>query len=449
MSTPPGKGGVALIRLSGEEAFDIAGRVFVPKNKKPFADLPLRMQVYGDIYLGKDRIDDGMMTKFKAPYSYTGEDTVEFTCHGGMLITKLVLESLFTAGAVPAAPGEYTRRAFMNGKLGLTEAEAIGTLLDAKSFDQVKLTSTEGRSRLSAALAEVRSDLLSVMSSIYARIDYPDEDLGEFSDDDAARILIAEKEKIEKLIRSYRTGKAVTEGIPTVICGKPNVGKSSLYNLLLGENAAIVTDTPGTTRDVLSGTVSLGRVMLDLFDTAGIRETDDPIEKIGVSRSRDAMEKATLILAVFDTSRPLDAEDLEIIGAVKRQNAEAIAVLNKTDLPTKIDVGEIRKYFANVVSLSALKEDTGELSAAVNRLFTDEKLVIGQDAVIFSARQNAALMKARDCIATAIEAYADGFAADAASSDVELALGAIGEIDGKAVCDEVVNDIFSKFCVGK
>ena len=453
VSTPPGKGGVAIIRMSGEGAFEIAERVFFPLSGRRFSECRPRVQIYGHIIHEGEKIDDVLCARFPAPHSYTGEDTVEIGCHGGILVTSLVLEALLNAGAVPAVAGEFTRRAFINGRLSLTEAEAISDLLEAKSREQLRLSGGEARGRLSARIAEIRRSLIGLMSSVYARIDYPDEDLGDFTDGELLSHLINIKEDCVALKNSYRTGRAISEGIKTVICGKPNAGKSSLYNLLLGEDAAIVTDIPGTTRDVLKSSIPLGRVMLNLADTAGIRESEgmDAVERIGVTKSLDLMAKSELLFAVFDISRPLDGEDELIISAAKNTSVPKIALLNKADLDCLIDENSFRDFDA-VIKISAKErgdEAISSLADTVNRLFTDEKLVIGQDAILSSARQHAAITRCIDFLSAAIESLNIGFPQDAVSGDIERALGAISELDGRAVSEEIVADIFSKFCVGK
>jgi tRNA modification GTPase len=296
------------------------------------------------------------------------------------------------------------------------------------------------------------------MSSIYARIDYPDEDLGEFSDEETVERLCTVRESLSRLIDTYRTGRAINEGISTVIAGKPNVGKSTLYNLLVGEDAAIVTDIAGTTRDILERTVSLGRVSLRLTDTAGVRSGElDKVEKIGIERSKEKITSSELILAVFDLSREVDKSDLTLIGEIAKADGYKVCVLNKRDLVDEnnppFDTSLIPKdVFGEVISISADKDNLSAiktLGELINRLFTDEKISCGQDAIVSSARQHASLLRARDFIDTAIDAYRSGLAADAASSDIEMAIGAISELDGRAVSDCVVSDIFSKFCVGK
>ena len=458
ISTPPGKGGVAVIRMSGDGAIDIAQQVYEPISKRSLDDYSPRTQIYGYIIYNEEKIDDVMLTVFRAPRSYTGEDTVEISCHGGILVTRTVLEALFAAGATPAEAGEFTRRAFINGKLSLSEAEAIGSLLEATSREQIRLAATPARTRLAERIDAIRRDLTDIMSSIYARIDYPDEDLGEFTDDDTVERLRAALAAIEALINTYRTGRAITEGVKTVICGKPNVGKSTLYNLLLGEDAAIVTDIAGTTRDVLHSNIPLGRVILRLYDTAGIRTADgmDTVERIGIERSREHIGAAELILALFDLSRPFDEYDEDLVEELKKTASAKICLLNKSDIAGNISVFDTSRLtecgFDEIITVSAAKNDEGvisKLSELVNKLFTDEKISSTSDAIISSARQHSALLRTRDFINTAISAYEIGLPSDAASSDIEMALGAISEIDGRAVSDSVVADIFSKFCVGK
>lgn len=450
ISTPPGKGGVALIRLSGTDAFAIADKAFRPRvGDTPMSARPARTQIYGDVMLDGVSVDDGLATRFEAPHSYTGEDTVEVTCHGGVLVSRTVLEAFLANGAALATAGEFTRRAFLNGRLSLTEAESIGDLLEAQSLSAMRLAGTESRDKLRREIGGIRHSLVHLMSSIFARIDYPEEDLGELTDTETARELLQIRARVDKLLNTYRTGRAIQEGVRAVIVGKPNVGKSTLYNAILGEERAIVTDICGTTRDVLSHTVSLGRVLLHLSDTAGIRESEDPVERIGVERSREQMEKADLILAVFDASNPIDTEDREILTLIKEQKCPKIALLNKADLQTIVGKEDVSDTFDHIISLSAKHAEIDAIRQLIEDLFTDGTLTIGEQPILSSARAHASLLRARDFVNCAIEAYASGFPADAASSDLELAIGALGEIDGKSVSEEIVSDIFSRFCVGK
>ncbi len=454
ISTPPGKGGVAVIRMSGEGAFEIIEKLFVPKSEKPLSSYPARTQIYGYFTEDGEVLDDVLLTLFKAPCSYTGEDIAEISCHGGVLVTRSLLEALFRKGAKPAEAGEFTRRAFVNGRLSLTEAESIGNLLDAASKSELKLHSTPSRQRLAKKIEEIRKMLTDLLSSMYARIDYPDEDLGDLTREEIGEKLYIIKERTEALLSTYKTGRAVSEGIKTVICGKPNVGKSSVYNMLLGDDAAIVTNIPGTTRDVLEETVSLGKVRLRLADTAGIRDSEslDAVERIGIEKSRKMIEKSELLFAIFDLSRPMDDEDEEIIEAIKSSSATKIAIYNKSDTERLLDTSKAEGIFDDEIFISAKFDEEkalSHLSASVDRLFTDEKINIGSDAVISSARQHAALTRALDFIKLSIEALEAGLSEDLISGDVERGLGAVAEIDGRSVSEEVTNDIFSKFCVGK
>ncbi len=451
ISTPPGKGGVALIRISGEDALKIADKCFLTHGEVPLSKRPPRTAVRCDVLLDGDKIDDGVAFTFPSPHSYTGEDTVEFTCHGGALVTRAVLDAVIAAGASPALPGEFTRRAYMNGHLTLTEAEAIGNLLEASSMGQVKLASRESRTHLSRALAALHDETVLLLSSLFACIDYPEEDLAELTNDDLISRLTALCADMDGLLATYRTGRSVAEGISTVICGRPNVGKSSLYNLLCREDAAIVTDVAGTTRDVLERTIPMGEVLLRLCDTAGIHDTSDPVEQIGVARSRDRMKDADLILAVFDGSCPLAEEDLQLIDTLKASAATVIACINKADIG-EADMSLLRDNFSHVVSLSAKygeQKAHKEISALLAALFTDGHIRIGEDAILTGARQFSALTHARDFTVSCLQALKDGIPADIACSELERALGALAELDGRAVSEEVVNNIFSHFCVGK
>ena len=453
ISTPPGKGGVAIIRASGDGALALAERIFHPLSGKTLSSYPARTQVYGYIKRGDEVIDDGLATLFKKGSSYTGEETVEFSIHGGILVTRRVLECIFAEGAIPAEAGEFTRLAFINGKLDLCEVEAIGDLLEAKSEEQLKLLSQPSRERLKGAISEIREQTVRLLGSIWARIDYPEEDLGEKSASEVLEELSEIKSKLAALISTYRTGRAIREGIDTLLVGSPNAGKSTLYNLLLGEDAAIVTDIPGTTRDLLERTVPLGRALLRLTDTAGVRGEDgiDEVEKIGISRTLSRLAEAELILALFDSSREMTCEDEETLGALKNAKGAKIAVLTKCDKrhpEFKLDADG----FDAVIEISAKEapdEAVMKVSESVNALFLDDRISTSSDAIVSSARQHAALSSALSALERAIEAYRLGTPEDAAASDIEYALSAIGEIDGRSVSEEIVSDIFSRFCVGK
>ena len=456
ISTPPGKGGVAVIRISGAEALSVAERIFRPRSGRSVRNMPPRVQIYGDIMYNGEDIDDGLATYFPAPFSYTGGDIIEISCHGGILLSAKVLESTLIGGARLAAAGEFTKRAFINGKLSLTDTEAIGLLLEAESEAQIKLAKSSSRSHLSAKIDGIRGLLVSLLSSIFARLDYPEEDLGELSCEDIVSGIDNVIRELDSLLATWSTGKAVAEGIKTVICGKPNVGKSTLYNALVGEDAAIVTSIPGTTRDVLERKATLGKVLLHLYDTAGIRESaSDAVEAIGIERSRKKLKDAELIFTLFDaTSSPTD-EDYDIIEAVSGVDAVKLAIINKTDICANTEnLHSVlsKSGFSGIYEISAEQDGAQALSKltdAVEALFIDGEISIGNDAIVSSARQHAALLTAKEHLKTAKAAYVSGLPEDAAASDIELALGAIGELDGRAVSEAVVADIFSKFCVGK
>ena len=454
VSTARGKGGVALLRVSGDRAVEICERVFLPRNRKPLSDCPARTALYGSI-LAPDatgawsEIDDGIATLFRAPASFTGEDTVEIACHGGILLTETVLAALIAAGARAAEAGEFTRRAFLNGKMGLSAAEALGNLLEAQTAEQLTLAHAGTDGRIEARCREIYDSLCAVLAAVYAKIDYPDEDLADMSREEMEAALSACILRVEALRATYRTGHAIAEGIPTVICGKPNVGKSSLYNRILGRDAAIVTDIKGTTRDVLCDTASLGRVTLRLYDTAGLHETSDVVEQIGIDRARDAMERAELILAVFDGASEPDAEDEALAQALQNSNATVIAVVNKSDLGTYSE-DFCRAHFAHTVTLSAGSGEGMELlQALVEERFVSGDLDTKNDAILTNARQKGAAEACLEALRNALNALRMGLPIELCCNDCEGAMQAIGELDGRAVSEDIVSQIFSHFCVGK
>ena len=450
VSTPRGKGGVAVIRISGADALSVGDRIF----SKKLSETESNRAVYGGIFMpladgGRTRIDDGIATVYRAPASFTGEDTVEICCHGGVLLTQTVLTACLAAGARAAEAGEFTRRAFLNGKMGLSAAEALGDLLEAQTREQLTLAHAGTDGRVERKCREIYDALCAVLSSVYAKIDYPDEDLAEMSREEMEASLAECTARIEKLLDTYRTGHAIAEGIPTVICGKPNVGKSSLYNCIVGRDAAIVTDVEGTTRDVLTETAALGRVTLRLFDTAGLHETDDVVEKIGIDRARKALADAELILAVFDGSVIPDDEDKALAESLSNTDATAIAVINKADLGIA-EEDFYTQHFTHTVSLSA-KEGKGiaELSALVESCFINGELDTKNDTVLTNARQKGAALAALEAIKRAREGLAYGLPVELCCSDCEAAMQAIAELDGRAVSEDIVSHIFSHFCVGK
>lgn len=452
VSTPRGKGGIAVIRISGAETVQTVSRIFFPSGGLSPDEYPPRRALYGVIKDVSGReIDSGMLTLFRAPASYTGEDMAEVSCHGGVYVTREVLSAVLGAGARAAEAGEFTRRAFLNGKLTLTEAEAVGELLDADTEDKMRLASSALRGKLSEKISSVAGSLTDIMSALYAVIDYPEEDIEETEEGELAAVLENALGEIRRLLSTYRRGKAVSSGVKCVICGRPNAGKSSLYNLITGEDSAIVTDVEGTTRDVLRERVSFGGVTLELCDTAGIRETDDSVESIGVRRAEAEMEKAELLIGVFDSSRPLTDDEramMDSYPAVSR-----IAVINKNDLERRIDdsdVNFIKEHHDKTVYMSC---GTGagldELSEYVGELYDAGSCELGRDAVIWSARHEATLRRAAEYLEAALSSLIAGDPVDAVCTLCEGALSELSETDGRGVTEDIVAGIFSKFCVGK
>ncbi len=442
VSTPFGKGGVAIIRLSGEEAVAVATRVFFPMSGKPLTARPARMAIWGELrdpHTG-EVLDDGLCTVFVAPHSFTGEDTVELSCHGGVLVTRNVLMACLAAGARSALPGEFTRRAFLNGKLDLERAEALGNLLDATGDEQVRLARAGMNGLLTTAADSAYADLCGVLANLEAGMDFPEEDLTELTREELIAASRRTSARLADLLATYRTGHAIAEGVPTAICGRPNVGKSAFYNRLVGRDAAIVTPIAGTTRDVLTDTVTLGRVTLRLSDTAGLRDSEDPVERIGVDRARRALEEAELVFLLSDASEDREADEWQ----------RALAGKGKTVLRirTKSDLCPVAS--AEALSLSSLTGDGFDaLRTAVEEAFIDADLHMGEEAVVFSARQAAALREAMEALETASANLSYGLPYDICADDIRAALSALAALCGREATEDVIGEIFSRFCVGK
>ncbi len=456
VSTPPGKGGLALIRVSGRDAFAVADRVFLPRGGDRLSRKRTRTAVWGGIHApspdgGWACVDDGIAVLFSAPRSFTGEDVAEITCHGGVLVTQTVLAATCAAGARLATAGEFTRRAFVNGKLGLAAAEALSQLLDAQTHEQLLLARGGLDGVLTEEVRRVYEDLVAVAAALYASIDFPDEDLGEQNAEDLAAGIGAALHRVGELANTYRTGRAVTEGIRTVICGRTNAGKSTLYNRLIGREAAIVTAHEGTTRDLLEETVALGGVTLRLCDTAGLRQPVHEVEVIGISRSRREIKAAELVLALFDGSRPPGSEDQQLLALLERHPGTVLALLTKADLPQVADVGPlVRAALGDTLTISATSGTGMEaLAETVRSRFLDEGIDVRHDPVAANARQYGALMRSAQALERTLEAFASGLSAELCCSELEVALEALGEIDGRQVSEDVVTQIFSRFCIGK
>ena len=456
VSTPRGKGGVAVIRLSGPESAEVLDRCFRAKSGKETRERQPRLSAYGEIVSphSGEIIDTGLATFFPGPASYTGEDTCEISCHGGISVTEAVLSAAFAAGAEPAGPGEFTRRAYVSGKLSLSEAEAVGRLIDADTESRRKLASAVARGALTEKIGSLGDRLSTVLSALWAAIDYPEEDVGEEGLMQLGSVVREVSAGVDALLGTYRTGRAIMDGIPAVICGRPNAGKSALYNALLGTDRAIVTAIPGTTRDILEDTVDLDGVTLRLADTAGLRETEDAVEEIGVERARDAIRQAELVFLVIDGSKEPTAEDLEEYEKVRALAPDAVilGVLSKSDLSTPHETAEewLRQRAAETVSLSSLSgAGMDHLKEAIGRLWKADLLTKEDGALVFDARQKASLERAKAVLSEILQAIIGEAPPDVLGVLAETALAELRLTDGRGVSEEIVDGIFARFCVGK
>lgn len=447
ISTPQNTGGIGIIRISGDDAIKIAQKVFTAADKRPLEKMKGYTAAYGRVYDKNEPIDECIALVFRAPKSYTGENTVELSCHGGLFVLKKTLRAVFEAGARPAEAGEFTKRAFLNGKIDLTEAEAVMNLINAQGEQGAKAALTALDGALSRKMSELNRALLSVAAHMSAWVDYPDDDIEELDESTLTETLESVKSQLSLLLSRFDSGSAVIRGVQTAIVGKPNVGKSALMNLLSGFGRSIVTDIAGTTRDVVEQTVNLGSLLLHLADTAGIHETEDTVESIGIERAKEKTERAGLILAVFDVSRPLDEADEEIIRLCKGKRA--VAVLNKSDLIREADVSKLTEAFSYTVSLCAL-DGSGieELEKAAEKLLCSGELDTSQ-AMLATERQRNNALEALSAVEEALDGLKAGITLDAVNVSVDSAISALLELTGEKATDAVVDEVFSQFCVGK
>lgn len=445
IATAAGEAAMGVIRISGDEALSVADKVFFPVSEKPLSTLAGYRAAYGEIRENGACLDDAVALVFRAPNSYTGEDTVEITVHGGRLMLSSVLRLIYKNGAYPAEPGEFTKRAFLNGKTDLTRAESIMGLISAENEAQLRLSRAAHNGRVSRKIYEIEADLTAAAASIAAFSDYPDEDIEGLDYDSFSAMLSNAATELEKMLKSYDTGKIINEGISAAIVGKPNVGKSTLMNMLSGSERSIVTDVAGTTRDVVEETVSVGDVTLRLADTAGLRTTDDTVESIGIELARRKMESSQLVLAVFDSTKELESEDIELIDSLRER--KAIAVINKCDINGEFDTSPFDGI--KVVKISA-KKGLGmeELVSAVSEACLLEPLD-SDTAVLLGERQHACAVKALEGVREALNALQNGTTTDAVGVCVDDALANLLALTGKRVTNEVTDEIFRRFCVGK
>ena len=447
ISTAQGQGGIGVIRVSGEQAFTIVDKIFKSVSGKKIMDIKGYTALFGHIYNNEEVLDEAVVLKYVAPKSFTGENVVEISCHGGMYITKEVLNAVIMAGASLAEPGEFTKRAYLNGKMDLTEAESVMDIISAKSKSAARAALFVKDGALFKTSQQVKQLLLDKAAHLSAWADYPEEDIPEVSEDSIMESIEESISILEKLLSTYDMGQVVKEGIDTVIAGRPNAGKSTLMNLLVGREKSIVTNIAGTTRDVVEDTVLVGNVMLKLSDTAGIRDTDNEIEKIGVQKTFDKINGAGLVIALFDNNEVLNSEDIDLINKIN--DMPCIAVINKIDLEDKVDKKYITDNIENVVYISAKQQDNiDELKNMIEKIAGTENFDPSA-GIIANERQRNAIRNAVNSLYEAKESLAMGMTMDAITVSLQETIDYLLELTGEKAGEEIVDSVFHNFCVGK
>lgn len=452
ISTAPGEGGIGIVRISGVDAIDILDKIFISKKGRSTKDFASYTMRYGHIldFNSREIIDEVIVSYMKSPNTYTREDVVEIYCHGGAVPVKRIMESVLLAGARLAEPGEFTKRAFLNGRIDLSQAEAVIDLIRSKTDKSSEAALKQLSGSLSKKLGTIRTRLIDIMSHIEASIDFPEDDVDEVLYDSLGKELVGIENEIDEMIRSADTGKILREGLNTVIIGKPNVGKSSLLNALLEENRAIVTDIPGTTRDIIEETLNIRGIPINIIDTAGIRETRDEVERIGVERTKEYYRKADLCIFILDSGDRLTREDEEIFSLVK--DKKCIVLINKVDLPSCIDRERVKELAKGKKVLDiSIKEGTGleSLKDEIVNMVYKGGIEISSDMMVTNVRHKDLLIKARRALAGSIEGIQGNVPLDLVSIDVRQCLEHIGEITGETVQEDIIDRIFSQFCIGK
>lgn len=439
--------GIGVIRISGSNAIEIAQKVFKAADDTLLSDLKGYTAKFGNVYSDEKKFDNAIALVFKAPKSYTGEDVVEISVHGGIFIVEKTLEAVFSAGAVPAQAGEFTKRAFLNGKIDLTQAESVASLISAQGREAANASFNMLQGSLSNKINSVLDKLIGCSASMAAWVDYPDEEIPELQEDTLLEILETSKSELSDLIKNYENGIIMTQGIDTAIVGRPNAGKSTLMNMLAGREKSIVTHIEGTTRDIVEESVRLGSIILHLSDTAGIRKSDDIVESIGIQKAIEKISSASLVLAVFDNSEPLNSDDLMLIENCR--NKPCIAVINKSDLNSRIEEEKIADNFGKVITISA-KNNQGakELENSVKELLGVSEFDSSQP-MLANQRQKLCVSNALDHINQSIDGLNMGITYDAINVMIDSAVDELLSLTGKKATEEVVNNIFSRFCVGK
>ena len=450
IATAMSNSGIGIVRISGDEALDVADRIFRPKKgSRKVSDMETHTIHYGYVTDGDEVIDEVMLLIMKAPRSYTCEDTIEIDCHGGVLVMKKILETVLKYGARPAEPGEFTKRAFLNGRIDLSQAESVIDVINAQNELALKSSVSQLQGAVLEKIKAIRAVVLHELAFIESALDDPEHVSLEGYPEQLHEIMSDAHSKVKKLLDSSDNGKMLKEGINTAIVGKPNAGKSSLLNILVGEERAIVTEIAGTTRDILQEQIQIGGIGLNVIDTAGIRDTEDIVEKIGVNKSREYIEKADLIIYVVDSSTELDENDQEIIEAI--QNKKAIVLLNKSDLDAKTDASVLQTQLSKPILSISAKNNTGihELETLIEEMFFSGKLSFNDEVYITNIRQKNALAEAQNSLKMVLQSIADGMPEDFFTIDIINAYEALGTIIGESVGEDLVNEIFSKFCMGK
>lgn len=450
IATAMSNSGIGIVRISGDEALDVADRIFRPKKgSRKVSDMETHTIHYGYVTDGDEVIDEVMLLIMKAPRSYTCEDTIEIDCHGGVLVMKKILETVLKYGARPAEPGEFTKRAFLNGRIDLSQAESVIDVINAQNELALKSSVSQLQGAVLEKIKAIRAVVLHELAFIESALDDPEHVSLEGYPEQLHEIMSDAHSKVKKLLDSSDNGKMLKEGINTAIVGKPNAGKSSLLNILVGEERAIVTEIAGTTRDILQEQIQIGGIGLNVIDTAGIRDTEDIVEKIGVNKSREYIEKADLIIYVVDSSTELDENDQEIIEAI--QNKKAIVLLNKSDLDAKTDASVLQTQLSKPILSISAKNNTGihELETLIEEMFFSGKLSFNDEVYITNIRQKNALAEAQNSLQMVLQSIADGMPEDFFTIDMMNAYEALGTIIGESVGEDLVNEIFSKFCMGK
>ena len=450
IATAQAPGAIGIVWISGTGAAEIADRIFCPVSGARLSDSPGYRAHYGQLTDGSGTFDDGVATVFRAPRSYTGEDCVELSCHGGVYLTRRVLRAALDAGARMAQPGEFTRRAFLNGKMSLTSAESVMQRIGAQGALAARAAQAGAQDVLARRIDGIRTALTDAAAHLAAWADFPDEAVPDVTDGELHARLADADRALTQLLDAFDAGRILRDGIDTVILGSPNVGKSTLMNVLAGCERSIVTGVPGTTRDVVEESVRLGEIVLRLADTAGLRDTDDPVERIGVHRARTRLETAGLVLAVFDGAAPLTDTDRALLDELaSHPERPTVAVINKSDLPEQVESEEIRARIPRTVRLSARQQIGVDALADAVADALGTSLLRPDEGMLFTERQRDSAYRAREAVRSADSALRSGMTFDAVTVDVESAVGALAELTGESVSESVVDAVFSQFCVGK